>query len=151
MSIQQSNYNSSNGDRPKISVMLVDDDPAFLRITNMLLHTHYAEKVDVVGTARNGEECLTVVQTLAPQVIVMDLNMPGMSGLLTIPLLHILFPETRVIALTFDDRDESRRAALAAGASDLISKAEMKTYLFPAIEEAITQDPIDTVMMAVTV
>ncbi len=150
MNIKKSNH-SSNGNGHKISVMLVDGDLAFLRNTKTLLHTHYGDKIDVVGIATSGEECIKLAQLFAPQVVLMDFKMSDRDGLEIISLLHILFPEMRVIALTFDDQKESRRAVLAAGGSDLISKTEMKTYLFPAIEEAMMQDPIDTVMMPMTV
>ncbi len=146
-----SNKCPSNGNKHKISVMLVDDDPAFLRILKMLLHTHYGDKVDIVGTANSGEECLNLAQVLTPQVVLMDLNMPGIGGLQTIPLLHILFPEMHIIALTCDDREKSRQAVLAAGGSDLIPKSDLKTYLIPAIEWAKEQDLTDTLMLPETV
>ncbi len=151
MTPKMSNKRPPNGKEQKITVMLVDDDPAFLRIIKTLLHIHYGDHVDVVGTASSGEECLNLAQLLAPKIVLMDLNTPGLSGLGVIPLLHILFPETRIIALTLGDRKEFRREVLAAGASDLISKSELKTYLIPAIEAAKKQDFIDTLMMPVTV
>lgn len=126
----------------RISVMLVDDDPSFLRITEMLLKTCYGDKVDVVGTAMSGEECLTLAQLLAPEVVLIDLHMPGIGGLGTIPLLHILFPETHVIALSSDDGDRPRRLVLAAGGQDLVPKSTVRTQLFPAIQRAMKDDAL---------
>jgi DNA-binding NarL/FixJ family response regulator len=65
------------------------------------------------------------------------LEMPGRGGLWAIPLLQVLFPETRVIALTLNDNENSRRAVLAAGGTDLVSKTAWKTDLIPAIQRAI--------------
>ncbi len=131
----------SNGNgHHRVSVMLVDDDPTFLRVAVTQLRRTCQKEIDVVGTASSGEECLIEAQLLAPEVVLIDLNMPGRGGLGTIPLLHILFPETRVIALTLDDRETSRKAVLAAGGSDLVSKAAWKTDLIPAIERALGRD-----------
>ena len=70
------------------------------------------------------------------------LNVPGRGGLWAIPLLHILFPETRVIALTLNDGADSRRAVLAAGGTDLVSKAAWKTDLIPTIQRAVEMGDI---------
>jgi len=127
---------NGNGDH-KVSVMLVDDDPTFLQIVVALLQTRHPDQLDIVGTARSSEECVIKAQALAPEVVLMDLNMPGRGGLWAIPLLHILFPETRVIALTLNDGGDSRSAVLAAGGTDLVSKAAWKTDLIPAIQRAV--------------
>ena len=127
----------------KVSVMLVDDDPTFLQIVVALLQTHHRDRLDIVGVARSSEECIIQAQLLAPQVVLMDLEMPGRGGLWAIPLLHILFPETRVIALTLNDGTDSRRAVLAAGGTDLVSKAAWKTDLIPAIQRAVKVGDMD--------
>jgi DNA-binding NarL/FixJ family response regulator len=124
----------------RISVMLVDDDPGSTQAAMALLQTHYGSKVDIVATASYGEECLTLAQILAPQVLLMDLARPCMDGLGTIPLLHILFPRIRVIALTSEDEEKCRRLVSAAGGHALVSKAALKTDLIPAVEWAIKND-----------
>ncbi len=128
--------------RPKLSVMLVDDEPTFLRIAQLFLQTHYRNEIEILGTATSGEECLSKAQLLAPQVVLMDLNMPGLSGLQTIPLLRIMFPEMRIIALTLNDGENARRAVLAAGGNDLVSKATMSTDLMPAIRRVMSYDQV---------
>jgi DNA-binding NarL/FixJ family response regulator len=130
----------------KVSVMLVDDDRTFLQIVVALLQTHHRDRLDIVGTARSSEECIIQAQILAPEIVLMDLSMPGRGGLWAIPLLHILFPETRVIALTLNDSVDSRRAVLAAGGTDLVSKTAWKTDLIPAIERAVKLGDMDQSM-----
>lgn len=141
-------HGNGNHNGHKISVMLVDDDPAFLRIMETWLQTRHRDEVDVVGTARSGEECLTLAQLLAPEVVLMDLHMPGVGGLGTIPLLHILFPQTRVIALTSEDETRTRRLVLAAGGHDLVSKSALRTDLFSTIKRALKEDVIGSLEFA---
>jgi DNA-binding NarL/FixJ family response regulator len=140
--------NGHSSDERKTSVLLVDDEPTFLRIATLFLQTHHRDEVDVVGTATSGEECLAKAQLLAPQVILLDLNMPGLSGLQTIPLLRIMFPETRIVALTLNDGESYRRAVVAAGGDDLVSKATMNTDLMPAIRRVIAKEELEPELMA---
>ena len=145
MDINEPNTHDLDGNgNHKVSVMLVDDDPVFLKIVATSLQTHHRDQLAVVGTARSSEECIIQAQVLAPQVVLMDLEMPGRGGLWAIPLLHILFPETRVIALTLNDGADSRRAVLAAGAIDLVSKTVWKTDLIPAIQRAARMDNMES-------
>lgn len=132
----------------KTSVLLVDDEPTFLRIATLFLQTHYSKEVDVIGTASSGEECLAQAQTLAPDVILLDLSMPGLSGLQTIPLLRIMFPEMGIIALTLNDAEVYRKAVVAAGGNDLVSKATMHTDLMPAIRKVVEEGEVELELLA---
>lgn len=122
-----------------ISVLLVDDNPVFLRIATRFLQEH--EDVVVVGAAGGGEEALALVQELQPDIVVIDLAMPGLSGLATIPLLRVVLPEVGLIALTVLDTNSYRQAALAAGANDFVPKASLDTDLLLAIRRVAQGDP----------
>ncbi len=132
----------------KTSLMLVDDEPTFLRIASLFLETHHKNEVELVGTANSGEECLAKAQVLAPEVVLLDLNMPGLSGLQTIPLLRIMYPEMRIIALTLNDDETYRKAVLAAGGNDLVSKATMNTDLIPAIRRVMEESELELELVA---
>ena len=114
-----------------ISVLLVDDNPAFLRIATRFLQQH--DDVAVVGAAGGGEEALALTQDLQPDIVVIDLAMPGLSGLETIPRLWAVLPGVSIIALTVLDTNSYREAALAAGANDFVAKVSLNTDLLPAI------------------
>lgn len=116
-----------------ISVMLVDDNPTFLRVTAQFLEAHAG--VNVVGTASDGEEALAKAQALQPQVILIDLAMPDLPGLKTIPRLREMLPKTGIIALTVMNTRSFQEAALLAGADIFIPKARMRTELLPAIQQ----------------
>jgi DNA-binding NarL/FixJ family response regulator len=121
-----------------IQVMLVDDNLTFLRILSDFLREE--EEVLVVGTAGSGEEALAKAQGLQPQVILLDLAMPGMGGLAAIPQIKQMLPNTAVIALTVLDTNGYRDAALAAGADEFVAKANLSTDLLPAIRRAARSD-----------
>ena len=122
-----------------ISVLLVDDNPAFLRIATRFLQQH--DDVVVVGAADGGEEALALAQDLQPDIVVIDLAMPGLSGLETIPRLRAVLPEVGIIALTVLDTNSYRKAALTAGANDFVAKASLDTDLVLAVRRAVQGDP----------
>jgi len=117
-----------------IAVLLVDDNATFLRIATRFLQDH--DDVVVVGVAGGGEEGLAQAQDLQPDIVLVDLAMPGLSGLEMIPRLRATLPEVGIIALTVLDTNSYRQAALAAGADDFVSKATLNTTLLPAIRQA---------------
>ncbi len=114
-----------------ISVLLVDDNPTFLRIVERFLQSQ--EGLRVVGTASNSQGALEQAQALAPQVVLLDLAMPGTNGLETIPQLRQALPDTRIIILTLLDVQGYRSAALSAGADGFVSKSALNLDLVPTI------------------
>jgi DNA-binding NarL/FixJ family response regulator len=122
-----------------ISVLLVDDNPAFLRIATRFLQEH--DDVAVVGAAGGGEEALALAEDLEPDIVLIDLAMPGLSGLETIPRLRAMLPAGGIIALTMLDTNSYWQAALAAGADDFVPKVSLDTDLLPAIRRVAQADP----------
>jgi DNA-binding NarL/FixJ family response regulator len=115
--------------------MLVDDNPTFLRILSRYLQQY--DEVTVVGTAGGVEEAVAKAEHLRPQLILLDLAMPGVSGLDAIPRLRRTLPEVSIIALTLLETDGYRQAALRAGANEFVPKAVMSAELLPAIRRVI--------------
>jgi DNA-binding NarL/FixJ family response regulator len=120
-----------------ISVLLIDDNTTFLRVTKQFLESQDAADMVVIGTASRGEQALEQVEELRPQVILIDLAMPGMPGLDTIPHLRRIMPNVGIIALTMMNTPSFRQAALDAGADAFIPKAAMRTDLLPAIMQIV--------------
>lgn len=106
-------------ERP-IRVLLVDDQTLVRTGFRMVLDAHPA--VDVVGEAADGRTGLDMCRTLAPDVVLMDVRMPGMDGIAATELIAENCPQSRVIVLTTFDLDEYAFAALRAGASGFLLK-----------------------------
>jgi DNA-binding NarL/FixJ family response regulator len=120
-------------DSLKIRVLLVDDNEAFRRVATDFLQRQY--ELIVVGAICGSEEALAQAQDLGPQVILIGLDKPGLE---TISRLRNMLPGVGIIALTLLEGNAYRQAALAAGADDLVRKAELITDLLPAIRR-VTQ------------
>jgi len=122
-------------DSLRIRVLLVDDNEPFLRVATDFLRRH--DELTVVGAICGGEEALAQVQDLGPQVILIGLDKPGLE---TISRLRNILPGVGIIALTLLEGNTYRQAAMAAGADDLVPKAELTTDLLPAIRRVTHVD-----------
>jgi DNA-binding NarL/FixJ family response regulator len=119
-------------DSPKIRVLVVDDNEAFLRVATDFLQRH--DDLIVVGAICGSEEALAQAQDLGPQVILIGLDKPGLE---TISRLRKVLPVVGIIALTLLEGNAYRQAAMAAGADDLVPKAELTAELLPAIRRVV--------------
>ena len=97
-----------------IRVLLIDDHPIVRHGIASLLDVE--ADIKVVATARSGEEGVTMFRKHRPDVAVVDLRLPGISGVDTIRILRSEFPDAHCIVLTTYDGDEDIHRALAAGA-----------------------------------
>jgi len=93
---------------------------------------------EVVGTAADGKTAIRSVATLRPDIILMDLTMPGTSGIDAIAHIKRQYPETRVIALTFHKEDRYIHATLEAGADAYVLKDDSRAELFTALRSVLS-------------
>jgi DNA-binding NarL/FixJ family response regulator len=107
----------SDIDEPR--VLLVDDHDLFRTGLKTLLEE---QGIRVVGEAANGQMALRLVSELAPEVVIMDLNMPGLSGVATTREVSSLSPLTRVVVLTISSDDNDVMDAVMAGACGYLLK-----------------------------
>jgi two-component system, NarL family, response regulator NreC len=91
--------------------------------------------LEVVGAAEDGDMAIREVGRLTPDVVLMDIGMPGVSGLKAIKQLRPRYPDMKFIALTRYDDDAYLRQALAAGAKGYVLKQGAPTHLLSAIRE----------------
>ena len=115
----------------RIRVLLVDDQGLFREALATLLGLH--SQLEIVGEAADGEAGVALAQTLRPDVVLMDLRMPGMSGVEATRRLRGLVPEARVLVLTTFEDDDEVLAAIEAGAAGYMLKASPAEKLVEAI------------------
>ncbi|MEJ2137666.1 MAG: response regulator transcription factor, partial [Desulfofustis sp.] len=117
-----------------ISVLIVDDHSVVRQGLKMFLSLD--EDCVIVGEARDGEEALSLVEKLRPEVVLMDLLMPGMDGITATQAIRREHPDTEVIALTSVLEDASVVNAVRAGAIGYLLKDTEADELCRAIKAA---------------
>jgi len=116
-----------------LRVLLVDDHDLFRTGLRNLLEE---QAVQVVGEAADGAQAIRMVRELAPDVVVMDLNMPGITGVEATRQVTSLAPLTRVVVLTISDQDDDVMNAILAGACGYLMKDSSIQDLMQGIRAA---------------
>jgi len=106
-------------DTANVRVLLVDDHDLFRTGLRNLLEER---GIQIAGEAGEGADAVRLVRELAPEVVVMDLHMPGMTGIEAIRQIHGFAPLTRVLVLTISDQDDDVLDAILAGACGYLLK-----------------------------
>jgi len=119
----------------RTSVFLVEDQPALLQKLVKFLGA-FAE-LEVVGTASNGEQAVEDVVRLRPQLVLLDLELPGIDGIEVTTRLKRRAPEVEILILTSFDDEQKVYAAISAGASGYLVKRVSPQKIRSAIEEVM--------------
>lgn len=121
-------------------VLIVDDDPLVRSALALMLGGQ--SDLRIVGEADDGNAALDAVRTLVPDVVLMDIRMPGMDGLEATRRLHERPTPPRVIVLTTFDADDYVVAAVAAGADGFLVKDTPPAEIVAAIRAVADGDPM---------
>jgi pilus assembly protein CpaE len=124
----------------EITLLIVDDSPEMVETLKTLLT--FNEMIKVVGEARSGEEAIEKVLDLKPDLVLMDINMPGMDGLKATEEINIKSPRTGVIIISVQDEVDYMRRAMAAGARDYLVKPFDSDELFRTIQSVIEKEKL---------
>ncbi|NSX56411.1 response regulator transcription factor [Parasulfitobacter algicola] len=119
-------------------VVIVDDHPMVAEGIRAILETY--DDLDVVATLMNGQEAIDQVEALAPDVMLLDLNMPGVNGLSATEIILERRPETRILILSMHDSPEYISSALNHGARGYVLKDVPTDEIKTAIDTVMGGD-----------
>ena len=121
----------------KLKFMIVDDHPLIVEgIRNLLVN----EGLLVVATASSGEEALRLAPAHAPDIVLMDMHLPGLSGPETVRRIKEEYPQVKVMMLTMADREEDLRTAVQSGANGYMLKNQAPSQLFDCLERMLHEN-----------
>jgi len=127
-------------DKARLSIVIIDDHPLFRKGMRGLLDP--IPDFQVIGEGANGEEAIGLAADLKPDVILMDLQMPGGSGLAAIRAIAQSSPGIRILVVTLFDDDDSVFAALRAGARGYVLKDATDDEMVRAIRAVGNREAI---------
>ena len=114
-----------------IDVMLVDDSGDYVAAVKSWLDL--CPELNLVGVAANGQDATRLVEKLRPDLVLMDVSMPGISGFEAVRRIKRLNNPPRIIMLTIEEDGAARLGASEAGADDFVPKTALTTALLPSI------------------
>jgi signal transduction histidine kinase/ActR/RegA family two-component response regulator len=114
--------------------VLLADDHAVMR-QSLALMLGQERDIEIVGEAQDGAEAVELADTLKPDVILMDISMPGMNGVDATRIIRGAHPEICVIGLSMYEEGECSQAIRSAGAADYVTKSAPKAHLIAAIRD----------------
>ena len=115
-----------------VRVLICDDQDIVRQGLEVILNK--ASNIEVVGTAEDGAEALELIPQIQPDIVLMDLKMPGMNGIVATQRICDQFPDVKVLVLTTYDADEWVFDAIRSGASGYLLKDTPREELIRAIE-----------------
>lgn len=128
---------SSEGEEPAtVRVLIVDDDPKIRRIVSICLSLESG--FEVVGEASDGAEAVRLAGTSHPDVVLLDLEMPGMNGLAAMPAIRAQLPDAKIAVLSAFPDPFTLGDALSRGADTYLDKA-MGLAELPAVLRSLVE------------
>ena len=118
------------------TILIVEDYAPVRRLLHEWLESAFPGTE--VTEASSGEEGVSAVQARPPEVILMDIGLPGMNGIEAAGRIAALAPQARVVMLSALDGDRLRQKAAAAGASAYVSKGSAHRELLPVLEKLLS-------------
>jgi DNA-binding NarL/FixJ family response regulator len=123
-----------------VTVLIADDNPRLRALIRRLLAQE--PELDIVGEVANGADAIRMAHELRPDIIVMDLVMPGINGLEAMGRIKMNRPATKVITTTVHSESAYLRAAEASGTDAFLIKRTLMTTLIPTIRRLLSPMPL---------
>jgi DNA-binding NarL/FixJ family response regulator len=117
----------------RIRILIADRSELYRELLKMAVEVR--PRLEVMGTVGNGYQAVKTVAAQHPDLVLMDLDLPGLNGLQSMALLREHHPTTRVIIVAAEDSEDVRATCLAQGAQGFISKR----HLYPELHRRIME------------
>jgi DNA-binding NarL/FixJ family response regulator len=114
-------------------ILIADDHPLVVESIRQLLEPTFT----VVGTVGTGEELLAAAKVLRPEVVLLDVNMPGMSGFEAARQLHLKLPSVKIVFLTMQAEAIAVSQGFRSGASGYVLKQSVSDELYSAVQSVM--------------
>jgi len=112
-------------------VIVVDDHAVIRRGVQQILHAF--PEWELCGEAGDGQEAIRLAETLRPEIIIMDISMPGLNGLEATRIISDILPDTKILLLTLHSSTDLVRTAFRAGARGYVLKSDAEHELVRAL------------------
>jgi len=122
----------------KTRVLVVDDNASVRSLVRQVFESE--PECEISGEAENGLEAVEKAEHLQPDLIILDLSMPVMTGLDAAPLLSKVLPKARIILFTVQEGSEIERLAQAAGIHAVVSKTQAASKLLDQAQALLTMN-----------
>ena len=120
------------------TILIVEDHDAVRRSLRDWLEVEFPQCR--VIEAASGEEAIALIRIESPRLVVMDISLPGMSGIEATRRIKAALPSAQIVMLTIHENDAHRAEATAAGASAYVPKRVMQTELIPTLAALLADD-----------
>jgi DNA-binding NarL/FixJ family response regulator len=121
----------------KTRVLVVEDFPPFRQLISILLK---GTEVEVIGEASDGLEAVRLAQQLQPDIVLLDIGLPGLNGIDACPRIRELSPESKIVFVSQESSVDVVQKALALGAKAYVHKGHAHSDLLPAIKAVLRGD-----------
>jgi DNA-binding NarL/FixJ family response regulator len=135
-------------------IIVVDDHVVIRRGVQGILRAF--PEWELCGEAADGQEAIRLAESIKPEIIIMDVSMPGLNGLEATRIIHNILPDTKILLLTLHSSTELVRSAFRAGARGYVLKSDAEhelvralnvlvgegTYVSPGIDQHLAKQAI---------
>ena len=123
-------------------ILIVEDNATFRKSLKDLLHTRFPSME--IEEAGDGEKALRKIRAVVPDIIFMDIKLPGENGLQITKKVKAKYPEISIIILTYYDLPEHREAAFQCGANHFLSKCTSTQEIVNLIQSTLSEKGLDS-------
>jgi DNA-binding NarL/FixJ family response regulator len=118
-----------------INILIADDHTLIRETWSFILNSH--PDINVIATCGSGEEAVELAKQLRPQIVIMDINLPGINGIEATTLIRKYAPAAKILAVSLHTQPVYAQKIMKSGASGYVTKTSSKDEMMKAIEDIL--------------